>query len=88
MAAWWLPCPLRSFKPSLERLEGSSPAEVSFLLDEEGQVVASTAGPAPHPLLVAVQEQVGSWETASSQNSLRLVVGGIPYWGGGGVPPE
>lgn len=64
----------------LERLEGRSPAEVSFLLDEEGQVVASTAGPAPHPLLVAVQEQVGSWETASSQDSLRLVVGGIPYW--------
>jgi PAS domain S-box-containing protein len=43
-------------------------------------VVASTAGPAPHPLLVAVQEQVGSWETASSQNPLRLKVGGIPYW--------
>jgi hypothetical protein len=57
-----------------------SHAGAIFLLDEEGQVVASTAGPGPHPLLVAVQEQVGSWETASSQNPLRLVVGGIPYW--------
>ena len=64
----------------LEQLEGRSPGGVSFLLDESGQVVASTAGPAPHPLLVAVQEQVGSWGTASSQDPLRLVVGGIPYW--------
>ncbi|MFS8839170.1 PAS domain S-box protein, partial [Synechococcus sp. R6-5] len=71
---------VRQLQAFLEEMEGRSPAEVSFLLDEEGQVVASTAGPAPHPLLVAVQEQVGSWETASSQNSLRLVVGGIPYW--------
>jgi PAS domain S-box-containing protein len=71
---------VRQLQAFLEQMEGRSSAEVSFLLDEEGQVVASTAGPAPHPLLVAVQEQVGSWETASSQNSLRLVVGGIPYW--------
>ncbi|MFS8892314.1 PAS domain-containing protein, partial [Synechococcus sp. R55.2] len=71
---------IQQLQAFLERVQGSSAVGVSFLLDEEGQVVASTAGPAPHPLLVAVQEQVGSWETASSQNSLRLVVGGIPYW--------
>lgn len=71
---------VRQLQAFLEQMEGRSPMGAIFLLDEEGQVVASTAGPAPHPLLVAVQEQVGFWETASSQNPLRLKVGGIPYW--------
>ncbi|WP_414402035.1 cache domain-containing protein, partial [Synechococcus sp. WC101] len=53
---------------------------VSWLLDGEGQVVASTEKPSPQPLLLAVQEQVGSWEMAASQGLLRLEVDGIPHW--------
>ena len=52
---------------------------VSWLLDEEGQVVAGTEELSPHPLLLAVQAQVGSWETAASQDLLRLRVDRIRY---------
>jgi PAS domain S-box-containing protein len=51
-----------------------------LLLDGEGQVVASTEKLSPQPLLLAVQEQVGSWEVAASQGLLRLEVDGIPHW--------
>ncbi|MFS8856205.1 ATP-binding protein [Synechococcus sp. H55.2] len=53
---------------------------VSWLLDEEGQVVAGREELSPQPLLLAVQEQVGSWATAASEGLLRLRVDGIPYW--------
>jgi hypothetical protein len=43
-------------------------------------VVASTEKLSPQPLLLAVQEQVGSWEMAASQGLLRLEVDGIPHW--------
>ncbi|MFS8816032.1 ATP-binding protein [Synechococcus sp. R60.4] len=52
---------------------------VSWLLDEEGQVVAGTEELSPHPLLLAVQAQVGSWEMAASQGLLRLRVDRIRY---------
>ena len=69
--------PVHHLQAFLEDLQaGLEYPGTTLLLDGEGQVVASTEKPSPQPLLLAVQEQVGSWEVAASQGLLRLEVDG------------
>jgi hypothetical protein len=69
--------PVHHLQAFLEDLQaGLGYPGTTLLLDGEGQVVASTEKLSPQPLLLAVQEQVGSWEMAASQGLLRLEVDG------------